>query len=256
MALNPLTDDRLKTAKELYDDGASVNKIRKETGLAIPTIHKYIGKRDPTPGGGIGNHANRRAKKQPAKSATDEQLTSLFTKAAVAPAIPMGLWLHCDFCANHFVQTGPGAASRLVELSKDHPSLRSTMEAIWRYADEVAWAGLLATWVGVPVAHHLAPDFIYHWLQMLLDLPARGQVPEHEHRQNGNTPEPAPTGFEGMDTATLLHTAQAMGVPIDMSVFEDATSADTPPRPDAPDADDATSAETSTPVTPDTNSSE
>lgn len=253
-SLNPLTDDRLIRAKRLYDEGASINKIRKETGLAVPTIHKYIGKRDPTPGGGGGRP---RAATKHKVTATDEQLTSMLTKVAVAPAIPMGLWLHCDFCANHFTDTGPDAAAKLVELSRDNAALRSILEALWRYGQEAAWATLILTYFGIPVAHHLAPDYMYRWLQMPLGLPSRNGDKPHTHARPPTTDDDTDNPFAGMDLGQLLATAERMGMPVDMSAFSDApgptTAADDPTGPTeataGPAADVAASA-------PDTNAAE
>jgi hypothetical protein len=215
MAFKTITDEQFAAADKIVkEDRRPVSEAARETGISANTLYKrYRPSADPTPGG--------RRKSTPKPGPTDEQLTELFTKAAVVPAIPMGLWFHCDFCAAHFVTSGPKAATQLVELSHDNPTLRSLMEAFWRQWETVAWSAILVTWMGVPIAHHAAPDWIYKWLQLPMGLPPRGDVPmppPHAHTNgNGNGDGPTATApppfnpFAGMDTETLMAMAQNMG---------------------------------------------
>lgn len=243
----------------MREAGSSYRDIQSATGISVTTLSKRYGNRrkDPIPGGG---RAKRSTPSKPGPN--DEQLANLFTKIAVAPAIPMGLWAQCDFCASHFVQTGPTAAVKLVELSHDHPALRRLMEGLWKYADEVAWAGILATWLGVPVAHHLAPDFVYRWVQMPLGLPPRGEVTYappattngHAHQDQPPVTPPT-TPFADMDLESVMRMAQGMGIQVDLDAAmtamaaanNDATTADTA---NTTDEAAASGNETDTAVTP------
>lgn len=220
MPFRQLTDEQLAQAEKMLADGATMRATSEATGVSVTTLYKrFKPQKDPTPGGK--RQQTKRAKVGP----TDEQLTNVMTKVAVAPAIPMGLWVQCDFCATHFVNTGPTAAAKLVEMSHDHPALRSLLEKLWGTADEIAWAGVLAMWLGVPIAHHAAPDFIYRWLQAPLNMPPRGVAQPHAHAHNGNgavPPTPGPEPFAEMDLETLLRTAQDMG--IDVNVSNDAVT--------------------------------
>jgi Helix-turn-helix domain of resolvase len=207
MAGRQVNPEQLAAAKQLLAEGESVANVARTVGVTPQTVYAWIRKSDPRPGGRRRSGSSSSATPQ----ATNEQLTVFFARAASFPAVPMALWVHCDFCADHFARTGPDAAKQLVELSEQHPALRNVMQSIWRYWQEVAWATLLATWIGVPAAHHLAPERIYPALQLVLGLPARAA----EHRHNGSTAQhdqPGVTPFAGMDTSSLLAMAQAMGI--------------------------------------------
>ena len=260
MARTPMTDEQIKQAEHLLAEGMPVTKVADAVGVTPPTIYRrIINKGDPKPGGNRTNAPRKRSKPAP----TEEQLASMLTKAAVAPALPMGLWVRCEFCAEHFVRTGPAAAKQLVEMSQDEPALRAVLEWCYRYYAQAAWAGILATWAGVPIAHHLAPDFIYRWIQLPLGMPARGVDPTHTHPptngNNGGPVPPPPTPFAGMDTESILRMAEGMGIKIEMPDF--AAMAEQPPDPepvtdaptaatDAPDAEQPEQADTATPDAP------
>lgn len=258
MPFRQLSDEQLATAEKMLADGASVAETSKATGVSAPTLYKkFRNSKDPTPGG-------RRSTKAKKPGPTDEQLTSLFAKVGSAPAIPAGLLLHCDYCAAHFANTGPVAAKQLVDLSSDHPALRSVMEGLWRYADEVAWAGVLVTWLGVPVAHHLAPDFIYKYLQFVTTLPPRGNEPAmNGHAHQGAPPPPAdgdvtmPTPFAGMDMESLLSMAKQFGINVEMPPMngDNADTAAEPATSEQAAADDTAPAEDAT-AAPDSDTSE
>lgn len=255
MGFRSITDEQFAAADKIVkEDGKPVTQAAKETGISAQTLYKrYRPSGDPTPGG--------RRKKISKPGPTDEQLQDLFTKAAVLPAIPAAAVLHCDFCAAHFVTEGPKAAAQLVDLSKDSPALRSMMEWMWGQWETVAWSALLLTWIGIPVAHHAAPDFIYGPLQLVTKLPPRG-VPVHDHAAapNGNGTAPGPTPFAGLDMESLMAMARSMGVNFHPPVAPDAAivndepigdDAATPEPPAADDAEVADSTETSETVTSD-----
>lgn len=210
MPRTTIPPEQLETASKLFKDGANVAEVQRQTGISRPTLGKYFGEEY-----GFGGKRKSDAKPSGQKrkgSPSDEQLTNLFAKVASAPAIPMGLLVHCEFCAEHFADNGPAAAAKLVELSHDHVALRSVMENLWQYADEIAWAGVLATWLGIPVAHHLAPDFIYKWIQYPLHLPPKETVAEGNGRvQHEHMP---PNPFENLDINELMRAAAAMGIQI------------------------------------------
>lgn len=210
MPFRSITDEQYAAADAIVQEGKPVTEAARQTGISAQTLYKrYRPSADPTPGG--------RRKQTPINKPgpSDEQLVEFFTKAAVLPSLPAGLILHCDFCAAHFVNTGPHAAQQLVDLSKDTPALRSIMEAIWRQWQEAAWAALLLTWMGIPIAHHLAPDAIYRWLVPITSLPPRGsETPPHTHANGNGQAAPTvdvPTPFAGMDVDALMGMARSMG---------------------------------------------
>lgn len=212
MAFEAVSEERLAEARNLLDNGATYAQVKESTGLSYPTIRKYFGKKDPKPGGRRSQPRSTTPKKK-AGQPTDEQLTSTFTKVAVAPAVPMMLLFHCEFCATHFKDSGPEAAAKLVELSQDNPALRSVLETVWKWGEEVAWATLLASYVGIPLAHHLAPNFLYGVLQMFTNLPPRGPAAQpHTHAHAGTN---GATGFESLDDETLMRMAQSMGIKVE-----------------------------------------
>jgi hypothetical protein len=279
MARATIDQDRLREAKDLIDGGASRNQVYQATGISPITLRKYFGPAspDPTPGGSNappqkpadptpgGSGTARKSPPKPHKPrATDEQLASLFAKIASAPAVPMLMWFHCEFCATHFASTGPEAATKLVELSQDHPALRSVMETAYRYYDQAAWAGILGVWLGVPMLHHLAPDAIYSGARIFApSLPPRDEqhvhTPEAASRAegNGNGHAPTPpdviqTPFGMMDTDQLIRMAESFGISIDLTDNEpviDGTIADeyadsTPtPEPAEPTTEPTTASE-------------
>lgn len=210
------TDEQIAEVERLVAEGATVSEAADTVGVPRALIYRKRAAKDPTPGG----NPRGRAKVNPPKpSATDEQLLEMCAKGAVLPAVPAALWLRCDFCAEHFTNTGPEAAAKLVELSQNQPALRSVLNWMHKHYEEGAWALLLASYFGVPIAHHLAPDFIYRWLMFPLGLPPRDGM-AHFHvpvtpAPNGNA-SPPPTPFAMFDTDSILNMAAAMGIKIEL----------------------------------------
>jgi hypothetical protein len=235
MPFKVIPDEQLAAAKQMLDNGSSIADTSKATGISQPTLYKrFRHAKDPTPGGG-GKHKQPKINKPPA---TDEQLLSWASKVAVAPAVPMALVFHCDYCAAHFANTGPDAAKKLIELSHGSPALRTVLESINGHMQEAMWAGILATWLGVPLLHHAAPDGLYRFAVMLLGMPARGvsyadpSMNGHSHASGAPAPESQPTPFAGMDVDQLLHMAESFGINVEMPDF-------VPPIPDAEVVTDA-----------------
>lgn len=292
------------------DEGASIRAASRETGISQDTISKRLKKeqtsradsspprerpsadtkppltarrpRDPIPG-----KRGRQAEIPSVKTVTEQQLVSMLTKIAVAPAVPAGLWLRCDYCASHFVVNGPNVAVQLVALAEDHPELKELLVWVHNEWEKAAWAGLLATWLGVPILHHLSPDFVYRVVAPLAGMPPRvGSSSHTAHKgeaasgassapRNGSyaappqesqpapqsAPEepPIPAGLGiladqlgGMDLDQLLAMAQQMGIPLDIdpNIMADAFKQASQAAPGAePAAPDAT---TAAPADPDT----
>ncbi len=146
-----------------------------------------------------------------------------------------------------------------MELSKDNPQLRKLMEAIWRQWETVAWSAILVTWLGVPLAHHAAPDWIYKWLQLPLGLPPRGIVPApppHTHANGngahqGEQPSQAFNPFANLDMESLMAMASSMGIqmPDIVPQAQDVTEpiGDDAAAPEAPAADTETADDTAAP---------
>ncbi len=143
------------------------------------------GKSRPDPQPRVRRGAPRRSKRP-----SDEQLESMVRKVAVAPAIPAMLWLHCNYCAAHFQASAGPLAAELVEVSHDDKDLREILE--WAYSSwrKYAWAGMLASWLGVPLLHHAAPTPIYNLAGPLMGMPPRAQ---HTHTHQQARPMPAAT---------------------------------------------------------------
>lgn len=191
----------------------------------------------PPPSSSSGRRRRRDPKPRPRTSSTprkpkhtgptDDQLESMLRKIAVAPAIPMGLWFHCDYCVTHFAVQGPATAHQLVELSTEYPELREVIVGFWQGWQKYAWTGLIAGYLGIPLAHHLAPAGVYRLVAPLAGMPPRDDTPSggRPHRHGGNGHEPAggapmppppattdPTPYAGLDTDQLLQTARAFGI--------------------------------------------
>lgn len=225
------TEEQYDTAIALIAEGASIGEAADTVGIPYGSLYQKIRRQekrsDPKPGG-------RKSTKKVKETVSDEQLSDFYAQAASLPAIPVGLLLHCDFCANHFAEKGPAAAAQLVALSSDHPALRSIMEKIYASWTEAAWAMLLVSYVGVPVAHHAAPDFLYRWLQFPLGLPPKNQPHSHDEPFGSADPEAAampfmPTPFAGMDMESILRMAEGFGIKIDLpaDIVVDATATET-----------------------------
>lgn len=265
MPFRSITDEQFATADKIVrEDGQPVAEAARQTGISAQTLYKrYRPSADPKPGG---RRATTHIKKP---GPTDEALVDFFSKVGMAPAIPVGLWLHCDFCAAHFVNTGPRAAQQLVELSKDNAQLRQMMEWVYNQWEAVAWGGLLVTWLGVPIAHHAAPDWIYKWLQLPLHLPPRGDVPgppPHVHTNGngghqGEQEMPAFNPFQNLDTETMLAIAKSMGIqipdfaPVDAGVTDEPIGDDAA-APEASEAPDDASPTEAAPVEADSDADE
>lgn len=176
----------------------------------------------------------------------------MLTKVAVAPAIPMAAWFHCEFCAAHFATRGPAAAEQLVKLASDYPDLREMLDWLHREWEKAMWAGVLASWIGVPLVHHLTPDTLYSAVGPFLGMPPRAttqRATPHQHppapkQSNGSqpaappAPEPAapPAGpfdelFAGMNPDELIATAKQFGIEVPPEVLE-ALSANATPTPE------------------------
>jgi hypothetical protein len=216
-----LNKEQWETIDRRLADGVPVSEIARDNDVSRVSVYRRINKSkgDPRPGGEGKKPATKR--KAGKKVYSDEQLTQTFAQIASAPAIPMALFVHCDFCAAHFATTGPVAAAKLVELSHEHGPLRNVLEFVQRYADEVAWAGILTMYAGVPIAHHLAPEFVYRYLRAIpgINLPPR-DMPTHAHAGNGASPEGEPFNpLAGLDLETVLNMAQSMGVEVPPEVL-------------------------------------
>ena len=221
------TDEQLQQAVKLVGDGASVKEATNTVGIPVSAYYRHVRKPDPTPGGG-----RRRTRAQKVEI-SDDDLTGTFAMIASAPAIPMAAWVHCDYCALHFAVQAPKAAQQLVVLSQENPALRKVMVAVHTYLSELAWAGILGMYLGVPVMHHLAPDRVYNVAAPVLKMPPRG----HTHAPNapGATPGGDGTPFDHLDTDSLVKMAESMGMHVDPSDIVGANGNAPEPEPASPD---------------------
>lgn len=287
MARRTIPTAKLAEAEQLLAAGVPRREVSRRTGIAASTLADKFGPTrtptnrtktaagspDPEPAAAAGGpnppaggtaapprgrrpDPRPRTRSRPRASSggpEDDQLYALLSKAAVAPAIPAGIFLRCEFCAAHFATQGPIAAQQLVELSHDHPELRAVLVNLWRSWETYAWSGLLLGWLGIPILHHLAPDSVYTWVAPLAGMPPRSAQPggsqhEHGHRPaggathsngNGATPQPAApeppaldstipldtSVLEGVDTSTLVSMASEMGFELDPDQVDQALAA-------------------------------
>lgn len=272
MARRTIPEADLDRARQLLADGASMREASRETGISLDAMKargmtsQHMAAGAPPPADPAPAAAPPKTRTDPAPRSrrrarplepSDDQLVSMLTKVAVAPAVPMAAWVHCTYCAGHFAEQGPKAAVALVELSEDQPELRKIL--VWMHSEwaKAAWAGLLVAWLGVPLMHHLAPVGIYRWVAPVLNMPAR-EAPSHQHAPS-SSPSPAMpwqaadnggagNPFAGLDMDQLLATARSMGIelpdlgsifPVDAAVSEPAEPADAPEGAETETADSA-----------------
>jgi hypothetical protein len=228
MAGNKIADEILAEAESLLANGVSYRDVAAQTGITPVTLYRKFPqyrkrKPDPTPGGGTSTAATdgkpKTTPKVPKPGITDEKLVDFYSKVASAPAVPMLLLAHCQFCAAHFNRTGPTAAVQLVTMSKENASLRSLLENGYDVITRGAWAGVLLMYAGVPLAHHLAPDNLYNVLAFFNVLPDRNEVEEfhagHAHDEPEDAAEPVVTGLEDVDIDQLARMAEGFGIRLD-----------------------------------------
>lgn len=200
-------------------EGMTFAEVARQTGITSVTLYRKFPqyKRNPDPPPGGNKSVKGKAKDKGQKGFTDEQMMPFYGKVASLPAVPMKLWLHCDFCANHFAKTGPDAAQQLLAMSADNQYLRAGLEQFYSWFHDAAWAGVLLMWMGVPIAHHALPgraDGVYRLLQAFGVLPRDEDVQEFHAQHAGNGGAPA-NPFESMDIGSLFEMASSMGVKID-----------------------------------------
>jgi hypothetical protein len=256
MANKKIPEATLRRAEQMMADGKSQREAAQATGVSTATLSKKFGpsrrskpapsngasapqpeqgvgagdrpRRDPSPRGATG---------RPSKTGkpTDQQLEGMVRKVAKAPAIPARLWLRCNFCADHFQTTAGPLAVELVAISHEDRDLREILE--WSYSNwrRYAWAGMILSWMGVPLIHHATPAGLYGAVGPLMGMPARPvkrDRPVHSHTPPAPvTPSPAPESvpegvepfpspFPNMDLNELLATADALGIDLPPDVKE------------------------------------
>lgn len=254
-----ISDERYAEAESLLEAGVSFKDAADAISTSPVNLYRKFpqftrtkkSKPDPVPGGGDGkartSAAPRPSGRKRSKGYTSEQMLAFYSKAATLPALPMQLWVGCDFCAAHFANNGPQAAERLLALSEHNPTLRAILETIYEQWEKAAWGALLITWLGVPLAHHMLPERMYWTGQMFLGLPDREAPNEgvHVHTNgNGATSDDLPTPFGSMDTETILAMARNMGLDVsdidvsDLLAEDDDEDADTATEPEPTDEPD------------------
>ncbi len=282
MAKRDIPAEDLARAEQLLNDGESLRSASRATNISTDTLKRRFpgsghASSKPT-GSSSGEHEGARRRRDPrpkpragsrpraVKSGpSDEQLEKMLRKVAIAPSIPMKMWVHCDYCTMHFVTQGPEVARQLVELSADYPELREMLEALWSSWEKYMWAGVLAGWLGIPLMHHLAPAGVYGALAPLAGMPPRtpAAAPTHAHApaSNGAAPPPEPepatasddllagTPLAGLDTDEILAMADQFGLEVPPEILAALgklpdTDADTAPptEPTEPESDEPATA--------------
>jgi hypothetical protein len=113
------------------------------------------------------------------KLPTDADLERVLAEVLSAPAVPMLLFAHCEFCSEHFATEGPNAAAQLVKLSQDHPPLRRFLTTIYNVWEDVTWAVILTAYIGKPMLHHLAPAPVLAMAGPVVGVPPRANMRGH-----------------------------------------------------------------------------
>lgn len=252
------TDEQYAQMRDMINDGATVREASETVGVPVQSWYRHLKKPDPVPG------RRRRTKREEKQSVvTDDELKDTFGMIMSAPSMIMLIpRINCVYCATHFATRGPDAANKLVELSQENTHLRKMLVVVHTYLTELAWAGVLGVYLGVPIMHHLAPRQVYDPVAPFLKMPARGNAnhrdPGHVHANAPGAPaQPGGNPFEHLDTDALMAMAASMGMQVAPDMMgangnepattddrapapsEGATSADTPPE--SGDASAATS---------------
>lgn len=166
----------------------------------------------------------------------------------------------CDYCANYMTDRAAYTAAKAIE----DDDIRAAIAGIYEQWDRYAGAGVLVAFFGVPMMHHLAPDFIYRNTAPLMGLPPRAAAPApaHAHPHPPATPpapepvvEPAdvpPAGmppgamgmFAGMDLDQLVKMGESMGVDfsamgIDLSALDTVRANGSTTTPESPEPAEA-----------------
>jgi transposase-like protein len=141
-----------------------------------------------------------------AHKVTDAELVQSLETVLCLPAVPMALYVGCDYCANHFARTGAPAARELVRLSQTSPGLRRALETIHRVRQSLITGGILAMYAGKPLLHHLAPNDVLAFAGPVIGVPPRksmagdSRVTAEPVHSNGNGTAPpddqAPLGTD------------------------------------------------------------
>lgn len=92
--------------------------------------------------------------------ATTTQLASMIAELLVMPAIPMKMVVNCDYCARHFLETGPRAARELAKMSESNEALRRLLERMYDGWTAITYASVFGTYLMKPAMHHLAPTHV------------------------------------------------------------------------------------------------
>lgn len=193
-------------AVELHASGMSKAAIARELGISRPTLQNWLKAEPATPdsmsvedaGDAIirniteakGRRRARRgpdpAPRQQAPAAgssgatpdkvTDQQLTDMLAEMLCFPAVPAKLFLHCDFCAAHFADSGGPAAVELVRMAQTSPGLRRSLTTMYGVYRTLMAGGVLGLYVGRPLLHHLAPAPVLALAGPVVGVPPRASM--------------------------------------------------------------------------------
>jgi hypothetical protein len=220
MANRRISPETFEQARQMLTDGRTRIDISKTLGIGTTTLNRHFPNpragqatahpvepdnmdaaseppaAPPTAAGGKPRPdpapRSKRSHRRKPDGPTDEQLEGMVRKVAKAPAIPAALWLRCDFCATHFRETAGPLAAELVQVSHEDQDLREILEWCFTSWRRYAWAGMLLSWLGVPLIHHAAPNRIYGVAGPLMGMPPR--QPRHDH--GPARPMPAATPYD------------------------------------------------------------
>lgn len=287
-----IAPEDLARAEQMIAEGAQRKDVTAATGISEDTLRKRFGKtsrgpaepagrpsaggessptpprrrRDPAPRVATASPSGKR--RRVANKPQDDELETMLRTILKTASLPMRL--KCDFCADYMAAQAAVTANRAIQ----DPDLRNALVFVWDQWNAYAGYGVLVAWMGVPMLHHLAPDFIYRGVAPLVGMPPRtastpaGAATGHRHAPAANgtsppaPPPPEPTfpaampfGFPDLanvDTDQLVGMARSMGIEIDPAMLQSMIDADASTATAETGSDDAPAAAgTEAPASPD-----
>lgn len=164
--------------------------LREDGTLNDDALRVISGATDPPRSDPPPSRSKRRAK---ARKAPRAELESMLGEMLSLPAIPATMVLHCGYCAQHFATEGPNAAKQVVELAQHNPALLRALERMHEAWTAITWGTVLATYIGKPLLHHVAPEPILAQVGPVLGVPPRPPKPDrHRHQEPHAADAPAP----------------------------------------------------------------
>lgn len=114
----------------------------------------------------------------------DPALNQMIPAAGDQPArVQPGFRPRCEFCRDHFLNTGQDAAAELVKLGEKNEPMRAVLERVATAWGLIATGGVLVTYLGKPILHHAAPEAVLDGIGPVLEIPPRPPSPPRRGRR-------------------------------------------------------------------------